>query len=402
MFSEEQVLRENKNLLDIVLKVLSYVLAATVGAAVVVVLFLRTGMLQNDTGLTKLEQLQMLIEERFIGEADSKAMEDAAAEAMIEALGDRWSYYIPADQYQTYVEQMNNAYVGVGITVSSREDGTGIEILQVAAGGPAEEAGLLPGDTIIAVDGEKFDPANLTDLSNRVKGEEGTTVDLTILRGEMESVITVERRQIQTPVAEGQLLADGKGLVTIYNFDDRCCQETVAVIEELLSSGARTLIFDVRNNPGGYKHELVKLLDYLLPEGVLFRSQDYTGATANDYSDERCLKVPMVVLVNSESYSAAEFFAAALREYNVALIVGEKTCGKGYFQQTFNLLDGSAVSLSVGKYFTPNYASMAEVGITPDVVVEVDEETFAAIYSGTLPPEEDPQIKEAMKLLEGY
>lgn len=198
------------------------------------------------------------------------------------------------------------------------------------------------------------------------------------------------------------MLSDGIGLVSIFNFDDRCAQETVAVIEELLSSGARSLIFDVRNNPGGYKHELVELLDYLLPKGVLFRSEDYTGATANDYSDEKCLKVPMVVLVNGESYSAAEFFAAALREYNVALTVGEQTCGKGYFQQTYNLIDGSAVSLSVGKYYTPKGASMAEVGITPDVVVEVDEETFNAIYSGTLPPEEDPQIQEAMMLLEGY
>lgn len=395
-------MKENKNILDIVLRVLSYILAATVGAALMVVLCLRTGLLGSEPEMTKLRQLQMLIEDRFIGEADAKAMEDAAAEAMIEALGDRWSYYIPADQYQTFVEQMQNAYVGVGITVTSREDGTGIDIIQVAAGGPAEEAGLLPGDIIIAVDGESFDPSNLTDLSNRVKGEEGTTVDLTILRSGTERVVTVERRQIQTPVAEGQLLSDGRGLVTIYNFDDRCCQETVAVIEELLASGARTLIFDVRNNPGGYKHELVNLLDYLLPEGVLFRSEDYTGAVANDYSDERCLKVPMVVLVNSESYSAAEFFAAALREYNVALVVGEETCGKGYFQQTFNLLDGSAVNLSVGKYYTPNYASMANVGITPDVVVEVDEETFAAIYSGTLLPEEDPQIQAAMKLLEGY
>lgn len=387
---------------EILLKVLTHLLAASAGMALMMVLFFCTGAIKQDPGLTKLEQLQGLIEERFIGEADAVAMEDAAAEAMIEALGDRWSYYIPADEYQLFMEQMQNAYVGVGITVTAREDGTGIDIIQVVSGGPAEEAGLQVGDVIVAVNGESFDTTNVNDLSNRVKGKEGTTVDLTILRNGTETVFTVYRRQIQVPVAEGQMLSDGIGLVSIFNFDDRCAQETVAVIEELLSSGARSLIFDVRNNPGGYKHELVELLDYLLPKGVLFRSEDYTGATANDYSDEKCLKVPMVVLVNGESYSAAEFFAAALREYNVALTVGEQTCGKGYFQQTYNLIDGSAVSLSVGKYYTPKGASMAEVGITPDVVVEVDEETFNAIYSGTLPPEEDPQIQEAMKLLEGY
>lgn len=387
---------------EILLKVLTHLLAVSAGMALMMVLFFCTGAIKQDPGLTKLEQLQGLIEERFIGEADAVAMEDAAAEAMIAALGDRWSYYIPADEYQLFMEQMQNAYVGVGITVTAREDGTGIDIIQVVSGGPAEEAGLQVGDVIVAVNGESFDTTNVNDLSNRVKGKEGTTVDLTILRNGTETVFTVYRRQIQVPVAEGQMLSDGIGLVSIFNFDDRCAQETVAVIEELLSSGARSLIFDVRNNPGGYKHELVELLDYLLPKGVLFRSEDYTGATANDYSDEKCLKVPMVVLVNGESYSAAEFFAAALREYNVALTVGEQTCGKGYFQQTYNLIDGSAVSLSVGKYYTPKGASMAEVGITPDVVVEVDEETFDAIYSGTLPPEEDPQIQEAMKLLEGY
>ena len=395
-------MNNKQKILDILLKVLSYLLAATVGAAAMVALFLNFGPVKQDPGLSKLEELEALIEERFIGEADKIAMEDAAAEAMIEALGDRWSYYIPAAEYQSFVEQMQNAYVGVGITVAAKEDGTGIEILQVVSGGPAEEAGLLVGDVIVAVNGEGVDPENLNDLSSRVKGEEGTTVDLTIFRDGGETVFTVYRRQIQTPVAEGKLLNDGVGLVSIYNFDDRCAQETIAVIEDLLSSGARTLIFDVRNNPGGYKHELVELLDYLLPEGVLFRSEDYTGATYNDYSDARHLAVPMVVLVNGESYSAAEFFAAALREYHVALLVGEETCGKGYFQQTFNLVDGSAVSLSVGKYYTPKGASMATVGITPDIVVEVDDETFSAIYYGNLEPEEDPQIQAAMKLLEGY
>ena len=212
---------------------------------------------------------------------------------------------------------------------------------------------------------------------------------------------TVERRQIQVAVAAGEMLDDGIGLVTIANFDERCAQETIDAIEELLSSGAQSLIFDVRNNPGGYKDELVEVLDYLLPKGALFRSEDYTGATSVDYSDESCLDVPMVVLINSESYSAAEFFAAALSEYEAAQTVGQQTCGKGYFQQTFDLIDGSAVGLSVGKYFTPNGISLAGVGITPDLVVEVDEEMFDAIYAGILEPEEDPQIQAAVELLRG-
>ena len=394
-------MKRNNDFLDTLLKVLSYVLAASVGAAVVSMLFLQTGnTVVRDPGLTKLEELQALIEERFIGETDATAMGDAAAVAMIDSLGDQWSYYISAAEYDSYVEQMQNAYVGVGITVTLREDGTGADVIQVIKGGPAEEAGLLPGDVIVAVDGVYFDTSDMQDLTLRIKGEEGTTVDITVQRDGEKIVFTVERRTIEMTVAEGEMLEDGIGLVTIYNFDARCAQESINAIESLLDSGATSLIFDVRNNPGGYKSELVDLLDYLLPEGVLFRSEYYTGETFDDMSDAKYLDVPMMVMVNSESYSAAEFFAAALREYDAAWVVGEQTCGKGYFQQTYSLSDGSAVSLSVGKYYTPKGISLADVGITPDVDVPVDEDIFWEIYYGNLEPAEDPQIQAAVALLQ--
>ena len=395
-------MKRANDFLDILLKILSYVLAVTVGAAAMAVIFVHFGATVTDPDLTKLDELQALIEERFIGEADTTAMGDGAAMGMIDALGDRWSYYISAAEYESYMEQMQNAYVGVGITVTLREDGTGADIIQVIKGGPAEEAGLLPGDVIVAVDGVTFDTSDLQDLTLQIKGVEGTTVNITVMRDGSERVYTVERRTIEMIVAEGEMLGDSIGLVKIYNFDARCAQESIAAIERLLTRGAKALIFDVRNNPGGYKSEMVDLLDYLLPAGVLFRSEYYTGETAEDQSDAKYLDIPMVALVNSESYSAAEFFAAALREYDAARVVGEQTCGKGYFQQTFDLSDGSAVSLSVGKYYTPKGVSLADVGITPDVEVPVDDDTFLEIYYGNLEPEEDPQIQEAVKLLRGY
>ena len=155
----------------------------------------------------------------------------------------------------------------------------------------------------------------------------------------------------------------------------------------------------MRHNPGGYASELVKVLDYLLPEGELFRTVRYDGKEDVDMSDADCLDVPMAVLVNAGSYSAAEFFAAALRDYEAAVVVGEQTVGKGYFQTTYQLNDGSAVALSIGEYFTPKGKNLAAVGVTPDVVVTVDEETASAIYYGTLNPEEDPQIQAAVKTL---
>ena len=141
------------------------------------------------------------------------------------------------------------------------------------------------------------------------------------------------------------------------------------------------------------------LLDYLLPEGPLFRSEDYKGTVLVDESDGKCLEIPMAVLVNGGSYSAAEFFAAALSEYEWAVVVGTQTSGKGYFQVTYRLVDGSAVGLSIGKYTTPNGVSLQDVGTVPNVVTEVDEQTEYQIYAGILPPEEDPQIQAAVKAI---
>lgn len=377
------------------LRVLSYILVALLSAALTLTVVLWR--IQKDYG--KLEQLEDLILDKFIGEADATAMEDAAAEAMVNALGDRWSYYIPADEYADYLAQMNNAYVGIGVTIQAEENGAGLKVVEVTAGGPAEEAGVLAGDVIVGVDDQSIVGMELADIRNRIRGEAGTQVKLTVSREGAEHSFTVTRRQIQTIVASGVMLEDGIGLVTIENFDSRCAEETIAAIEALLAQGAEKLIFDVRFNPGGYKDELVKVLDYLLPEGVLFRSELYDGTTEEDRSDAACLDIPMAVLVNGDSYSAAEFFAAALREYEKGIVVGQQTVGKGYFQNTFRLQDGSAVGLSVGKYYTPKGVSLAGVGITPDAVVEVDDETAARIYYGLLDPMEDPQILAAVEAL---
>lgn len=379
-----------------VYRFLSYVLVAVLASAATYFIFV------SDRNSSKLDELASLIESRFIGEADRTAMEDAAAEAMIASLGDRWSYYITADEYEAHMERMNNSYVGVGITITALDDGSGFETIKVHEGGPAEEAGMQAGDVVIAVEGQSVEGMTTDDLGNLVRGREGTQVLLTIRRGSREIDLSVTRKTVNIEVATGQMLENGIGLVTIANFDSRCAEETVAAVESLLEQGAQALIFDVRGNPGGYKKELVKVLDYLLPAGTLFRSEDYKGNVTVDESGEDCLEIPMAVLVNENSYSAAEFFAAALREYDWATVVGTQTCGKGYFQTTIKLSDGSAVGLSVGKYTTPNGISLAEEGgLTPDVIVEVDEETYRAIYAGNLEPEEDPQIQAAVEAL-GY
>lgn len=374
------------------LRTVSYLLVAIAASSV-------TFGLCNYQPTGKLAGLQALLERCYIGDMDQKTVEDAAASAMVDALGDRWSHYQTAEEYALYQDAMSNSYVGVGITISVREDEQGLDILEVTPNGPAQEAGVQAGDRLVAVDGTDIRGMTVSEVSDLIKGKEGTSVVLTLIRGEGEVELSVKRKRIESVVATGFLLEDKVGLITIANFDDRCAQETIEVIETLRSQGAEALIFDVRNNPGGYKREMVELLDYLLPEGPLFRTEDYRGREEVDTSDEKCLDIPMAVIVNLHSYSASEFFAAALSEYDAAVTVGEKTFGKGYFQNTYALKDGSAVTLSIGKYYTPKGVSLAGVGLTPDVEVPLSEEEFTALLSGELPAAEDPHIQAALNAL---
>lgn len=375
------------------LRIVSYILVAVLASGVTLVIV--------KANTSKLDQLSDLINDRFIGEVDTVAMEDAAAKAMVASLDDRWSYYISASDFAAYQDNKSNSYVGIGITVAAREDNAGFDIVLVEPGGPAQESGILPGDILIEAEGQELAGLDVSSAADMIGGEEGTKVTVTVLRDGERLSFTMKRRRIRVAVAEGELLDGSIGYVKIRNFNDNCAEETIAAIDALVEQGARSLIFDVRYNPGGYVKQLVEVLDYLLPEGVLFRSVRYNGSETVEESDAACLELPMAVLVNGSSYSAAEFFAAALSEYDWATVVGEPTVGKGYFQNTLELKDGSAVGLSVGKYFTPNGVSLAdEGGLTPDVTVEVDAQTAALIYGNLLEPAEDPQVQAAIEALQ--
>lgn len=374
--------------------VLSYLTTAM--AACAVTLLITIG---KTPGSTKLDQVEYLIKNRFIEEADMEKAEDAAATAMIDSLGDRWSYYLSAADYATHKEQVENAYVGIGITISPEENGQGFLILAVQKDSGAEAAGLLAGDIITGAESQDVRGMTTAQLRDIIRGKEGTSVSLEITRDSEVLRVQVTRMQILTEVVRYEMLENSIGLIAISNFDARCADETIAAIEALREQGAQALIFDVRNNPGGYATELVKVLDYLLPEGDLFRTLDYAGRETVDKSDASFLDMPIAVVCNEDSYSAAEFFPAAIQEYGAGTIVGMPTCGKGYFQYTYELSDGSAVGLSAGKYFTPSGKSLIGTGIQPDVVVEVDDETRAKIAYGTLDAKDDPQIQAAVDIL---
>ena len=348
--------------------------------------------------MKKAREVYEVLQTCYIGEVDEDVMCDTIPAAMVYATGDRWSYYISAEELETHMEQINNRYVGIGVTVEMSEEGL-CRVIEVNPNGPAYEAGILPDDVFAVVDGTDCLGMSVTELSNIVRGDEGTTVEITMLRGSERIDFSIERRQVQTEVVSEKMLGD-VGYIAIYNFDTGSAEKTIAAIESVRGQGAKALLFDVRYNPGGLKSELLEVLDYLLPEGTLFRSQDYLGKQSVDKSDAACVDLPMAVLINQDCYSAAEFFAAALSEYGVAKTVGTQTCGKGYFQITQMLSDGSAINLSVGKYFTPNGVSLADVGgLTPDVETELPEEDAISLATHRLAPEDDEQLQAALKLL---
>lgn len=376
-----------------VLIVLSYVLVAALACGAT--LFF----VSASTDYNKLEDLENLILTSFAGDADKTKIEDAAADAMVNAMGDRWSYYIPASELPSFLENSENAYVGIGVTVQATEDHSGLMVIAVQPGGPAEEAGVQVGDVIIQVDGESAQDRTVTEISAMIKGEEGTVVSVTVLRSGEGITMSMTRKRMETTVASSKLLNEHVGLVTIQNFDERCADETIAAIKALLNQGADMLLFDVRNNPGGYVDELTKVLDYLLPEGDLIRTVGTDGSDETVTSDASCVKVPMAVLINENTYSAAELFAADLSEYGAAKLFGQQTSGKGFYQYVFQFADGSAAGISVGRYYTGRGASLEGIGLTPDETVKLDDESEALLYNGMLEPENDAQLQAALSYL---
>lgn len=349
-------------------------------------LVLAAWLLVGKDGLTIVSALGV-INGAFVGEYELSAVTDDTMEAMIDSLGDRWSYYLDAEGYEAQTTRRANQYVGIGVTVSYEDEG-GLLVLSVTEGGPAEKAGVVVGDVIIAADGTSLAGDARYDGTTLIVGEEGTTVELTLLdEGGEERTLTVKRQSLDSVPVSYVMLEGDIGYIQLDNFYDTSADYLEAAVLDLQEQGANSLIFDMRDNGGGYLDQLHQMLDFLLPEGPIFIARDRAGNEDITYSDADCIDLPMVVLVNGNSYSAAEFFAAELQEQGVAAIIGSPTSGKGYSQQTFPMPNGGSLSISTSAYFTGEGVSLIGTGLTLDQEVEIPE-------SG-----EDTQLQAAMDYL---
>ena len=306
-------------------------------------------------------------------DADLKGATDQALDALVSGLGDRWSYYRDEEGYKAIQERRANNYVGVGVTVTyDREEG--LYVQDVTAGGPAEAAGVVAGDIIIAADGQSIAGDARYDGSDLIRGEEGTQVKLTLLGADGTTrTVTCTRATLRNPSAAGKMLENQIGYVQLSNFYSGAADSFREEVDRLVEQGAVGLVIDLRSDPGGYISELTKILDYLLPEGDVFRQHPRWWRETVYESDADCVDLPFVTIVNGDTYSAAELLAAELREFSGSPVVGTQTSGKGYSQVTFPLLNGGAMGLSTATYCTGEGHSLIGEGITPDVELELSE-----------------------------
>lgn len=320
-------------------------------------------------------------------EADLDAAADQALSALVSGLGDRWSYYLDEESYLQTQQRRANNYVGVGVTVNAAQREEGLLVLSVTEGGPAQAAGVVAGDVIVAVDGADISGDMRGQGSELVTGPEGTQVALTLLGADGSTrTVTCTRATLRNPSASGQMLEDGVGYVKLSNFYSGAAESFRQEVDALVEQGAQGLIIDLRSDPGGYIAELTDILDYLLPEGVVFRQHARWGSETAYESDDSCVDLPVVTIVNADSYSAAELLAAELKEFQGSPVVGERTSGKGYSQVTFPLVNGGGMGLSTATYCTGEGNSLIGVGIVPDVEV-------------ALTGPEDDQLQAAIDLL---
>ena len=347
--------------------------------------------------IKKLEFLHGLVEGYYLEDVKDEGFEDGVYKGFIDSLNDPYSTYYTAEEFSALMESSSGIYCGIGATVSENIKTGVITIVKPFDGSPAYKAGILPGDILYKVNGEEVTGEDLSEVVSKMKGLEGTEVIISVVRKGKSNPLefTMKREKIEVPTIEYQMLEHNIGYIIISEFDEITVTQFKNAVDELEKEGMKGLIVDVRNNPGGLLDSVVEILDRLIKPGLVVYTEDKNGkreeekATEGDY-----VKVPMAVIINGNSASASEIFAGTLQDYGVADIIGTTSFGKGIVQKVIPLSDGTAVKLTISKYFTPKGRNIHKTGITPDLEIELDEEVANQL---TVPIEKDNQLQEAIK-----
>lgn len=352
--------------------------------------------LMSDYFVSKMELLVQLIEQYYMYDISIDDMRTGAYKGLLDGLGDPYTCYYTAEEFDALMESTSGTYYGIGAVVQQNLKTMYITIVKPYVDGPAYNAGMLPGDIIYMVDGVDVTGMNIDNVVSMMKGPEGTIVKVTVVRdGEAEPVeLTITRAKIEIETIEYEMLDHNIGYILISGFDEPTPKQFKEAIENLKTQGMEGLIIDLRDNGGGLLSAVVEMLDYILPKGMIVYTEDKYG-NREEYrgTDKDVLELPMAVLINGNSASAAEIFAAAMQDYEAATLVGTTSFGKGIVQTILPLTDGTAVKITLSRYFTPNGVCIHGEGVTPDLEVELKDELKQMVV---IPHDQDNQLAVAI------
>ena len=347
---------------------------------------------------TKLNTIKKIINEDFLGEVDETKLTEAAIKGYVEGLDDEYTEYFTKEEMEEFKTETEGNYVGIGIYMLKNTKDNNIIVLSAIKGSPAEEAGLKTGDIIKKVNDKEYTADEFEKIASDIKGKAGSKVKLEIKRGEETLTFEIERKKIELYPIESEVLENDIGYINISSFCEDCSSKFKENYDKLKKKNIKSLVIDLRNNGGGIVDEALEILDSILDKDSIML------ITANKKGEEKIekakkkptIEVPIVVLVNENTASSSEIFAAALKENNKAKIIGTKTYGKGVIQESITLSDGSGIKITTEEYYTPNRNKINKIGITPDIEVDLEEKTKNITE---ISRDQDTQLKKAIETL---
>ena len=352
----------------------------------------------NESKGINFERYKKIIDKYYLGEVDEDKLQEGAIKGYFAGLEDPYTEYISKEDMKDYMEDTMGNFVGIGIYMAKDKESNKIMVLAPIKGSPAEKAGILPGDLILSVNGEKYNAEDLSIVSKKIKGENGSTVKLEISRKNEIKDFEIKREKINVNPVESKVLQNNIGYIQFSSFDEETASNFKKEFEKMEKQGIKSLIIDLRNNGGGIVSEALKIADYILEKDsvILYEVDKNNNEKVEKAKNNPIIKMPIIVLTNNNTASSSEILAGALKDNGKAKIVGTKTYGKGVIQQILTLPDGSGVKITTEEYLTPNKTKLNKVGIEPDEKVELDEKNKNSFI---IEEKDDLQLQKAIEML---